>query len=88
MHDLRRMAETNVLTARHRVPPPRRLFSETARHYADRFLTEEGRVRATFEMVFLTGWAPDPGQPKPLRPGSATTRLADALKVPEVPLRD
>ena len=88
MQDLRRMGGTNVMTARHRSCPPRALFGETGRLYAERFPTEGGRVLATFEMVFLTGWSPGPDQPKPLRPGSAKTRLADALRVPEVPLRD
>jgi hypothetical protein len=52
--------------------------------YAEHFGTPEGRVCATFEIIFLTGWAPGPGQPKPLRPGSATTRLADALGTREI----
>lgn len=88
MHDLRGMGETNALSDRHKTPPPRALFHETAAHYADEFATASGRVRATYELVFLTGWAPDANQPQPLRPGSARTRLADALNVPEVPLRD
>ena len=88
MHDLRQMGETNALTARHRVFPPKSLFSEAARLYAESFPTESGGIYASFEMIFLTGWAPDPGQQQPLRPGSAKSRLADALRVPELPLRD
>ena len=52
--------------------------------YASHFAAPQGRVRATFEIVFLTGWAPAPDQPQPLRPGSAKARLADALGVPEI----
>jgi len=50
--------------------------------YAERFADPDGRLRATFDTVWLTGWAPHPSQPKPLKPGSAAVRLADALKVP------
>lgn len=88
MHDLREMGETNALTSRLRRPSPKRLFNETAELYAQNYTTDTGRVRATFELVFLTGWAPGEGQQQPLRPGSAKQRLSEALKVPEVPLRD
>ncbi|MEM9575586.1 MAG: methyltransferase domain-containing protein [Pseudomonadota bacterium] len=88
MRDLREMGETNVLSSRHRTPPPRSLFFETARLYGQAFANEDGGIFASFEMIFLTGWAPDPSQQQPLRPGSAKSRLADALKVPEHPLRD
>jgi SAM-dependent methyltransferase len=85
IRDLRAMGETNALAARHRRIPPRRLFSDAMRLYSAAFPAEEGRVRATFEFVFLTGWAPSDTQPKPLRPGSATARLADALGAVERP---
>lgn len=88
MHDLRSMGETNALSQRHRTVPRRALFTQTGAHYQTHFATTEGKISATFEIIFLTGWAPDESQPKPLRPGSAQTRLADALKVPERPLRD
>lgn len=88
MHDLRQMGESNALSQRHRKTPPRALFAETSAHYAENFGTERGRVGATFEIVYLTGWSPDDSQPRPLRPGSAKTRLADALKVQELPLQD
>ena len=88
MHDLRGMGETNALTARHRKITPKSLFEETNQRYRQTFAQNSGRIRATFELVFRTGWAPDPSQQQPLRPGSAKTRLSDALKVPEVPLRD
>ena len=88
MRDLRDMGETNALSQRRRNCPPRGLFVEMAQIYDQNFKTMAGRVNATYEIVFLTGWAPDDSQPKPLRPGSAKHRLAEALKVPEVPLRD
>ncbi|MCX7646690.1 MAG: SAM-dependent methyltransferase [Rhodobacteraceae bacterium] len=79
MRDLRAMGEGNALAGRRRTPPPRALFAEAARIYAEAFGTPDGRVPATVEMIFLTGWAPDPSQPRALRPGSARHRLADAL---------
>ena len=88
MHDLRDMGETNALNQRNRISPPRSIFTEAALKYDRHFKLASGRIRATYELVFLTGWAPDENQPKALRPGSATTRLADALNVPEVPLPD
>jgi SAM-dependent methyltransferase len=82
MADLRAMGETNALAARHKAIPPRGLFPRAARIYADAFPDADG-VAATFETIFLAGWAPSEDQPKPLRPGSAKTRLADALGVKE-----
>ncbi len=86
MHDLRAMGEGNALRDRLRAPTRRAVFAEAARRYAAMYPATGGRIRATFEMIFLTGWAPDDTQPKPLRPGSATHRLADALNASEVPL--
>ena len=88
MHDLRQMGEGNALYQRLRKMPPRVLFTEAARLYKDAFPGRDGRIKATFELVFLTGWAPDASQQQPLRPGSAKQRLADALSVPETPLPD
>lgn len=81
MADLRAMGETNALADRHRAPVPRRLFLRMAEIYAARFPApgDPARIRATFELVFLSGWAPHESQQKPLRPGAAQTRLADAL---------
>lgn len=79
MRDLRAMGETNALAGRLRIPATRRLFAETARRYVEGFSRADGRIEASFEMICLTGWAPDESQPKPLRPGSATVRLAEAL---------
>lgn len=84
MRELRAMGETNILAARRRQPLRRATLMRACEIYAQHFGTPEGRIRATFEIVFLTGWAPAPGQPQPLRPGSATTRLADALGTREV----
>ncbi len=83
MQELKAMGASNALAERSRQPMTRRLLARAAEVYAERFGTADGRVPATFEIVTLTGWAPDPSQPKPLRPGSARTRLADALGVPE-----
>jgi SAM-dependent methyltransferase len=86
MHDLRAMGEGNALHGRLRAPTRRAVFTEAGRRYAPLYPAPEGRIRATFGMIFLTGWAPDDTQPKPLRPGSATHRLADVLNATEVPL--
>jgi NADH dehydrogenase [ubiquinone] 1 alpha subcomplex assembly factor 5 len=88
MHDLRLMGETNALTARRRGGTRRETMVRAAARYLERFVDKAGRLPATFEIVYLTGWAPDPSQPQPLRPGSAAARLADALKTEEVPLDD
>ena len=80
MRDLRAMGETNVMRDRLRRPTARRVLARAAAILAERFAGPDGRVRATYEIVFLTGWAPAPGQRQPLKPGSATHRLADALK--------
>lgn len=88
MHDLRRMGEANALEQRNRRIPPAEMFKHADEIYRAAFPSAENRIKATFELVFLTGWAPDESQQKPLRPGSAKQRLADALSVPETPLRD
>jgi SAM-dependent methyltransferase len=83
MRDLRDMGETNALAARHKATPPRALFARAAQIYAERYPAEDGRITATFELVFLTGWSPHDSQQKPLRPGSAAARLAEALDTTE-----
>ena len=85
MADLRAMGATNALTARLRKPSTRGFFLRAANIYAERFADPDGRVRATFEMIFLSGWAPHESQQKPLPPGSAKTRLADALGIKPAP---
>jgi SAM-dependent methyltransferase len=79
MADLRAMGATNALAARLRKPSTRGFFLRAANIYAERFADPGGRVRATFEMIFVSGWAPHESQQKPLPPGSAKMRLADAL---------
>ena len=84
MADLRRMGAANALIERRRVPLRRATLSRMAEIYAERFADGDGRIRATFEVIWLSGWAPHESQQKPLRPGSAKTRLADALGVREI----
>ena len=83
MRDLRAMGETNILAARLRRPTRRQVLLRAAEIYTENHARPDGRVTATFEIVFLTGWAPGPDQPMPLRPGSAKVRLADALGTAE-----
>ena len=85
MADLRAMGETNALAARHRTTVPRALFTRLSEVYSARFpaADDEKRIRASFEIVFLSGWAPHDTQQKPLRPGAAKARLADALGTSE-----
>ncbi|MGI9384425.1 MAG: methyltransferase domain-containing protein [Methyloligellaceae bacterium] len=83
MRELRAMGAGNVLEARSRKPLRRATLRRALEIYGERFATPSGRVPATFEIVYLTGWAPDESQPTPLRPGSARTRLADALGTQE-----
>ncbi|MFG6559062.1 methyltransferase domain-containing protein [Sulfitobacter sp. 1A15299] len=88
MRDLREMGETNALQARLRRPTGRAVLTRAAELYATHFTAASGRITATFDMIFLAGWAPDESQQKPLRPGSAQQRLADALNSREEPLPD
>jgi len=78
--DLRRMGAANALVARARRPLRRSVFVRAAQIYAERFSDPDGRVRASFEIVWLSGWAPHESQQKPLLPGTAQVRLADVLK--------
>jgi SAM-dependent methyltransferase len=80
MQDLRRMGATNVLLERRRRPTRRATLLRTAQVYGERFADPDGRIRATFEVIWLSGWAPHESQQKPLRPGSAKASLADAVK--------
>lgn len=79
MADLRAMGETNVLFDRNRRPLTRTVLGRMSELYAERFALPDGRIPATFEIISLTGWAPHESQQKPLKPGSAKMRLADAL---------
>ncbi|MBV8747985.1 MAG: methyltransferase domain-containing protein [Xanthobacteraceae bacterium] len=88
MHDLRAMGATNVLIERRRQPLRRATLLRMAQLYAETFADPDGKLRATFDIVWLSGWVPHPSQQQPLRPGSARTRLADALGVVELPAGD
>lgn len=79
MQDLRRMGATNILNERRRTPSRRATFVRMAQIYAERFSDSDGRIRATFDIVWLSGWAPHESQQKPLKPGSAKMSLADAV---------
>ena len=84
MHDLRGMGATNVLLERRRQPLRRTTLLRMAQLYAERFADPDGKLRATFDIVWLSGWVPHPSHQQPLRPGSARARLADALGVVEI----
>lgn len=88
MRDLRAMGEANALHARLRRPTRRAVMVRAIELYTQTHATPQGRIPATFEIVALTGWAPDASQQKPLRPGSAVQRLADALGTAELRLPD
>jgi len=85
LHDLRRMGAANPLVERRRVPLRRATLMRAMAVYAARFADADGRVRASFEVIWLSGWSPHENQQKPLRPGSAKKRLADALGTTEIP---
>ena len=80
MRDLRAMGETNVMTARVTSLTAKTLFERAQKIYAEEFSDHNGRLNCTFELVFLSGWAPDASQPKPLKPGSVSKTLQQALK--------
>jgi SAM-dependent methyltransferase len=80
MADLRRMGATNILVERRRTPTRRATMLRMAQIYGERFADPDGRIRATFDVVWLSGWAPHESQQQPLQPGSAKASLADAVK--------
>ncbi|WP_029075529.1 methyltransferase domain-containing protein [Kaistia adipata] len=80
MRDLRAMGATNALVARDKRPLTRAILARASELYAERYADADGRIRATFELIALSGWAPHESQPKPLKPGSAKMRLADAIE--------
>ncbi|NDV88690.1 methyltransferase domain-containing protein [Aurantimonas aggregata] len=80
MQDLRAMGMANMLVERSRRPSSRRLFLRAAEIYAERYADQDGRIRATFDVIYMSGWAPHESQQKPLQPGSAKASLAAALK--------
>jgi len=83
MADLRAMGATNAMAQRRKGFTRRATLLRMAEIYRERFSDPDGRVRATFEIIWISGWAPHESQQKPLKPGSATTRLADALGTKE-----
>ena len=83
IHEIARLGMGNIMTGRSRLPVSRRLLGAAAEHYHAHFADDDGRVRATLELAWLTGWAPHHSQQQPLKPGSAKARLAEALKVRE-----
>lgn len=85
MRDLRGMGWTNALAERRRLPLKRATLLRMADVYARRFSDLDGRLRASFEIIWLSGWAPHESQQQPLRPGSAKARLAEALNTTELP---
>ncbi len=88
MRDLRAMGETNAMEARLRRFSRRDVFLKAAEIYSEANPSDDKRISATFELAVLTGWSPGPDQPQPLRPGSATSSLAEALGTDEFPLKD
>lgn len=84
MKDLRAMGMANPLAARSRKPVSRAFFLRAAELYAERYSDPDGRIRATFSIIYLSGWAPHESQQKPLKPGSAKASLAEALKATKV----
>jgi SAM-dependent methyltransferase len=80
MQDLRKMGATNALVERRRTPTRRATLLRMAQIYSERFADPDGRIRATFEVIWLSGWAPHESQQKPLKPGSAKASLAEAVK--------
>jgi len=79
MRELKAAGVANALRSRRRRPLRRETLARAVHYYAERYGLPSGRVPATFEIVTLTGWAPHESQQQPLRPGSASTRLAEAL---------
>ncbi|HEX2448554.1 MAG TPA: methyltransferase domain-containing protein [Methyloceanibacter sp.] len=88
MQEVRALGGGNVLLARSRAPLSRKTLARAEEIYRERHATPDGRVRASFEIVYLSGWGPDESQQKPLKPGSAARRLADALGTIEQPAGD
>jgi len=80
MRDLRRMGATNMLAMRRRAPLRRATLMRAAEVYAERFADADGRIRATFDIVWMAGWSPHESQQKPLKPGSAKMSLEEAVK--------
>jgi hypothetical protein len=85
MADLRRMGATNVMVERRRTPTRRATLLRMAQIYSERFADTDGRIRATFDIIWLSGWAPHASQQQPLKPGSAKASLAEAVRGKAMP---
>jgi SAM-dependent methyltransferase len=88
MLEVRALGGGNVMAARRKAPLPRRTLERAEEIYRSRHATADGRITASFEIVYLSGWAPHESQQQPLKPGSAAQRLADALHTEERPAGD
>ncbi|MDY0009945.1 MAG: SAM-dependent methyltransferase, partial [Bdellovibrionales bacterium] len=88
MQDLRGMGASNAVFQRLKVPTQRRVIMEAARIYQEKYGDENGRVPATFQVIYAIGWSPHESQQQPLKPGSAVVRLADMLKTEEIKTDD
>ncbi|MBI1493964.1 methyltransferase domain-containing protein [Halocynthiibacter styelae] len=88
MRDLRAMGEGNAMNRRLREPSKQSLFRTISQIYAEHFPANDNRIKATFDIITLTGWAPDDSQQQPLRPGSAQQSLANALNTTEINIPD
>ncbi len=86
--DIKGMAESAAFAGSARPPLSRRILARMYEIYADQFADDDGRLRASFEIIWLSGWAPAPGQPKPLKPGSAKQSLASAVGSKEISLKE
>jgi SAM-dependent methyltransferase len=86
-HDLRAHGLTNVMSERSRKPLRRDTLAALLATYREQH-SDGGKLKAGFEMLYLTGWAPHQSQQQPLKPGSAKTRLAEALGTAEHPLKE
>jgi SAM-dependent methyltransferase len=85
MADIRRMGATNILVERRRTPTRRATLLRMAQIYSERFADPDGRIRATFDIIWLSGWAPHASQQQPLKPGSAKASLAEAVRGKAMP---
>ena len=83
MRELRGMGESNSIAERDKTPVTKAMMMNAAQRYFDRYADSDGRIRASFEIIFLSGWAPHESQQKPLRPGSAQKSLAETLGTAE-----
>lgn len=84
MHDIRGMGENNIISERNKVNPGKKMFFKAGEYYKTHFVDNSDRLQASFEIIFLIGWAPHESQQKPLKPGSADVRLAEVLDTKEI----